>query len=419
MEVERKANRVKTTKLVKTMIDREYAKVNEAREQGKLVAWLVGPPPYDMLRAMDITYVHMENYAAMCTARKGERELRQASEGAGYPIDMCSYARITNGAAILSESGHSDRIRPDLLIPRPDFLYVSPCCQTMGYWYESLLKLLNVPGFYLDIPESYHDSELRKNVAYVRDQLEDFARFLENITGRRFDWDRLSYYIGLVKEGTVLKRQCFDLCKHIPSPMSQFDWSISLAPTNNLRGTPEAVDYFRALRAELEDRVANSISSVPHEHYRLYWDHIHVWFKLRELSEWFAAHNACVVASNYTQDGFFYYPEDIDPAKPLETIALEQCRVFMLRGLDYHINLVAKFVEEYKLDGLIMHSSRTCRSMELGQYDVVDAIEKRFGIPGVVIEGDHADPALYSDSQWEETLETFLETVEARKAARR
>jgi benzoyl-CoA reductase subunit B len=200
--------------------------------------------------------------------------------------------------------------------------------------------------------------------------------------------------------------------------MSQFDWSISLAPTNNLRGSPEAVEYFKTLKNELADRVANNIGAVKNERFRLYWDHIHIWYKLRYLSEWFAEHDACVVASNYTQDGFFYHPEDIDPAKPLETFALEQSRVGMIRNLDYHINLVSQYVEDYKLDGLVMHACRTCRSMELGQFDVVDAISKKYGIPGIVIEGDHCDPTLFSESLWNDRLEAFLETVAVAKSTR-
>ena len=64
-----------------------------------------------------------------------------------------------------------------------------------------------------------------------------------------------------------------------------------------------------------------------------------------------------------------------------------------------------------------MHSSRTCRLMSIGQYDFIDMMERRFGIPGVMIGADQADTNCYSEAQVDTRLQAFMETLEARKGS--
>jgi len=419
MTMEKRANRVNTTRLVRDMVNDFYDSLRRAKEEGRLVCWGVGPITYTPLLTMDIAFLHLENYATLCSGRKGEKEMLDAAEAAGYSRDVCSYLRIGNGSSLLSRSGRTDISRPELLMPEPDFIYCIPICPTMTNWYESLLKIYNCPSFYVDIPMAYNDDEVEENIRYVARQLRDFIQFLEDISHRKFDWERFKYLVGLVREGSRIKKECFKLCQHIPSPMSQFDWFISLAPANILRGRERSVEYWKLLKAELEDRVARGIGAVPEEKYRLYWDHIAVWFRLRDLSEWFAAHDACVVAGNYVNCMFYPEPEEIEPEHPLETLARERCATLqMVRNLDYRINIVGKLIEEFRIDGMVVHASRTCRPLALGQYDLVDAIGEKYGIPGIVLEGDHCDPSLYSDAEWHDKLESFLEMVDARKKER-
>ncbi len=411
-----KPNRVKTTALVGDMVNEFYTNIRQAPALGRPVAWCVGATPFELLLAMDISYVHMENYAAMLSARRAEGEMTKAAEGIGFPLDVCSYCRIAHGGALLQQANQTGSLsRPELLVPLPDFLVCSNQCQTQGNWYDSFRRFLNVPGFLLDVPPSHDDKQLAENIAYVTDQLREYVSFLENTVGRRLDWEKLSNIMALIKEGSQIKKECYDLGRNIPSPMSEFDWFISIAPANILRGREKSVSYWKTLKSELEARVRNGVAAVPGEKYRLYWDHVAVWFKLRELSEMFASRQACVVASTYLADAFYAEPDHIDPSDPLGSIAREQCMGFSMRDLDYRINLVSRLVEERRLDGLIMFSSRTCRPFGIGQYDIVEAIQKRHNIPGIVLEGDHCDRTMHSDIEWNNQLEPFFEALASRK----
>ena len=83
------------------------------------------------------------------------------------------------------------------------------------------------------------------------------------------------------------------------------------------------------------------------------------------------------------------------------------------------INFISDMIHEYSLDGLVMFSSKSCRMWNLSHRDVIDAIDKMHGIPGVVIEADMIDPAMVSDSQIETRLQALFETIDGRRRTRK
>ena len=76
---------------------------------------------------------------------------------------------------------------------------------------------------------------------------------------------------------------------------------------------------------------------------------------------------------------------------------------------------ISKLVEQYSIDGLVMFSSKSCRMWNLSQLDVIDLLEKKHGIPGVVIEADMIDPAMISDSQIDTRLQALFEIIDGRR----
>ena len=58
-----------------------------------------------------------------------------------------------------------------------------------------------------------------------------------------------------------------------------------MGPAVVARGTQEAVDYYRVLLAELEQRVKDGVAAIEGEKHRLYWEGMPIWGKLRPLSD--------------------------------------------------------------------------------------------------------------------------------------
>jgi hypothetical protein len=116
---------------------------------------------------------------------------------------------------------------------------------------------------------------------------------------------------------------------------------------------------------------------------------------------------------------FFPHPETIDLNEdPVVTFAKQ---VYSNGGLakqnmpGMSLPSLHKWVDEYHLDGVIMFSSKSCRMWNLGHPDFIKAIEKKNGIPGVVIEGDMVDSRMNSFAQIDTRLEALAEMMAARK----
>jgi len=211
--------------------------------------------------------------------------------------------------------------------------------------------------------------------------------------------------------------EAIELCKNIPSPASFFDWAVGLGPVNFLAGWPGTVEYFAAMKAELEERVAHGIGAVANEKYRLYWDGILFWPKLGTLTEKFAGLDACVVLSRYTHIGFYNEPERLDPDHPLESIADFVVRNNCInRTPQWQAETIADLCDQFAIDGIIAHALRTCRPYDIGQPQIAAAVSRKLGIPAGMFEGDHGDVNYYSDAQVNTRVEALIEALAARKA---
>ena len=47
--------------------------------------------------------------------------------------------------------------------------------------------------------------------------------------------------------------------------------------------------------------------------------------------------------------------------------------------------------------------------------DVIDTLDKKYGVPGVIIEADMIDPEMFSESQIDTRLEALFETIDGRR----
>ena len=121
-------------------------------------------------------------------------------------------------------------------------------------------------------------------VSHVAGQIEGLVEPLEKVAGRRLDIDRLREVIGLSRETTMLWKAVLESAANVPAPLSFFDGTIQMAPAVVMGGLPEAVDYYRILLAELQERVAAGVAAVAGEKFRIYWEGMPIWGKLSTLA---------------------------------------------------------------------------------------------------------------------------------------
>ena len=419
--------------MVNKLVNDYWTDLITAKESGKLVVYTTGLPIGPFIAAQDMAWIHGEGYGARVAARHEEKEPQVFAEQRGYNRELCSYARTQLGCVMFAERGVPDDMIVGPIaseIPTPDVIVTCyPGCSSGPQWDWAIERLFGkkIPWFNVVMP--YHmgrngsgymrGEEFQEEVAYVKRQFEDLIRFLEQVSGRPYNWDRFRELMAVTKKAGKLRMEAMEMCKAIPSPASFFDWSIYIAPVNYLTAWPGTLECTEAVKAEVQDRLNNQVSAVPQEKYRLFWEGIMNWNRLGWMSNKFANYDACVVAGRYTHMAFWHEPDAIDPENPLEGIAINHLECQLNLGYPITEERMMKLCRDYSIDGVILHGARTCRSFARSHYLLAEALDRKMGISSTMFEGDMVDESFYQDEIVNTRIEALLESLETKKNRRR
>ncbi len=386
----------------KELIARHYLAGRYANGYRK-VAWVTSGAPVELLKALDFYVLYPENHAALCGAGRVVVEIASEAEDAGFSRDLCSYARTDIGTVLSGKT-------PVGRLPRPDLLMAcTNICQTVLYWYRVLAHHFRIPLILIDTPFIYTEATDHA-IAYVRRQLEEAVEVAEEVAGKPLRMERLREVGRLSQRASELWMEIMERCRHRPSPISVFDQFIQMAPVVEMRGEPETVDFYAAMLREVDERIARGIGVVKEEKRRLLWDNLPIWYRLRYLAEFLGQHGAAIVASTYT-NAWGELARMIDPDRPFESMARTYMHPILNRGTGEKLALMRRMVEEYKLDGVILHSDRSCKPYSIGQIDQRDRLIREVGVPALLLEADHNDPRAFSEEQVATRLSAFLEVL--------
>jgi benzoyl-CoA reductase/2-hydroxyglutaryl-CoA dehydratase subunit BcrC/BadD/HgdB len=402
--VARKYRKLATSKDLTRLMTRYYA---TRKVVGKVrpLAWVTSGAPVEILAGMGIATVYPENYGALVAAERAAVPLAQVAEEGGYSPDLCSYARCHVGSVM--EPGNA----PQGGLPKPDLLVAcTNICGTVLKWYQALAQQLNVPMFLIDAPYQHEPGLPDHAVQYVAAQLEELIAWLTQHTGRRLNQKKFAQALQLSNEAVTLWREIRELCTARPSPLNAPDLFLAMAPIVVLRGTRDAVSYYRKLKNEVEERVAKGEGAILVERYRLLWDNIAIWYRLFRLFSLFTNAGACFVVDTYTNA----WSMSVDTSEPIVGLARTYSTVYINQDLQTRAELMTDLVKRFQVDGLVLHSNRSCKPYSLGQYELLEQVSRRTGVPGLILEADMCDTRLYAEEPIKNRIQAFLDLLEAR-----
>jgi benzoyl-CoA reductase/2-hydroxyglutaryl-CoA dehydratase subunit BcrC/BadD/HgdB len=401
---------IKTSRLLHQVMSGYYGAAKEAEGTGTKIAWVTSGAPVEILYAAGVIPIYPENHAALCGAQRAAVKLCEVAETEeGFSRDLCSYVRADVGAILSGKS-------PIGGLPKPDFLVCcNNICGTVTKWYQYLERHFGVPLIFVDTPFQ-HGAADPAAIDYVHAQLADMRSAVGQITGAPVTEDQLRATLDLSGQAATLWGATLDLLAAKPAPMTSFDTFVHMAPIVVMRGTQRCIDYYEALHAEIAERVEQGIAAVPGERFRLGWDNIPIWFAVRALSRKFAGHGACMVAATYASAWAQAFNLD-GGTDPLRAMAETYTSIYLNVGMEERVKTLVDMVEKYSLDGLVMHSDRSCRAYSLGQYDLARMLKERINLPVLIIEADMADNRTYAEEAIYTRIEAFMETLAAKRAA--
>ena len=400
-----------TGQMRKIMADYFYELDRASREGSQKVAWCTSVGPAELLLSLGFLVYYPENHGAMLGATRTANDYIPIANAVGYSPDICSYLTSDVGAFIKKETPLSRAYEGINGVPRPDVLVSNTNqCRDVQDWLSWYSRELQVP--ILGISTNRNIGEISDVVLEgIVQQIKDMIPPLEKISGNKFDIDRFREVMELSKKCTELWKKVLETNIAVPAPFSFFDATIHMGPAVVMRGSQTAVDYYELLLKELEERVANGVGAVDGEKFRLYWEGMPIWGKLRDLSEFFIGLNSAVIASTYCNSWIFsaFNPED-----PFKSMARAYTEIFIVRSEDYKERYMEDIVKTYKLNGILFHDAKTCPNNSNNRYGMPERLEKRLNIPALTINGDLNDLCCYSEEQAKTNIEAFIEQLGAR-----
>jgi benzoyl-CoA reductase subunit B len=409
----------------KQMLADHFHALARARETGARTVYTFVPGNLtELIRTFGTLPVLPEINALQSGMRKKSADYIAEAEKLGHSEDVCTYVKCDIG--MLKRGNIGPTGEP---LPPPDLLLLSYTgCFTFMKWFELLQQEYDCPVVMLHVPYQGDGKATPEMIRYVVDQLrEKVIPALEKVSGKRLDAADLSSRLALSAKAEDDLVHVLQSARHRPSPIDAYFGGVYyIGPIfSAFRGTPEAVEYYRLLRDEVDARVAAGLGPVTPdgpmgpEEYRLVVEGPPNWTSFREFWKMFSDEGATCVASTYTKVGGVY---DLgfrhDPEEPLESLARYCLGCYTNLNLPSRIDLIARYVKEYQADGFVINSVKSCNSFSAGQLVILRQVEERTGVPGGFIESDLVDPRYFSAANIKNRIESYLQMIEQRRAGR-
>ena len=277
----------------KIMSDYFY-ELNTASEEGSpKVAWCSSVGPAELLLSLGFVVHFPENHGAVLGSTRTANDYIPLANSIGFSPDICSYLTSDIGSYIKGETPLSKAYEGIEGVPKPDVLvYNTNQCRDVQDWFNWYSRELGVPSIGISTFRNIGEvtEEHLKSIVH---QIKSLIPPLEQTSGSTFDIDRFRDILAKSKECTDLWKKVLETNKAVPAPITFFDETIQMGPAVVLRGTDTAIDYYHVLLKEMEERVAGNIGAVEDETFRIYWEGLPIWGKLRSLSELFQKSNIC------------------------------------------------------------------------------------------------------------------------------
>jgi len=394
---------------MKEVMGSYFRELAEGRKQGRKTAWCTSVGPAELLQALGFNVYFPENHGAMLGATRMAGDLIPLANARGFSPDICSYLTSDVGSYLKGESPLQKMKMAGP--PKADVLvFNTNQCRDVKDWFQWYAREWHVPCLGIHTPRSI--GEVAPSIVDdVARQTEALVEPLEGVAGRKLDPGKLEEVVDLSKQCTELWKAVLQTAANVPSPVTFFDGTTLMGPAVVLRGRQEAVDYYRVLLDELKRRVAAGVAAVEGERFRVYWEGMPIWGKLRPLAEQFLALGTCVVASTYCNSWIF---EDLDPADPFRSMARAYSSIFICRSEDRKQQYIEEMVQTYQIDGILYHDSKTCPNNSNSRYGMPQRLEQKLKKPFVIVHGDLNDLRLYSEEQTRTNIEAFIEQLAER-----
>jgi benzoyl-CoA reductase/2-hydroxyglutaryl-CoA dehydratase subunit BcrC/BadD/HgdB len=372
----------------------------------KPLVYAHGGPGLDfVMEAMGVTPFHI--IGAADRADKMAPKYFQLVRGAGYPSTICDRFQMSLGMILSGDA------------PKPQLVVACQACDVEVLSNMAAAQIWNIPYYFIDFR---YDVDIP--IEYSAEQFREMIGFIEHhIPGTKFDEGRLEELLDRRREALVYLHEVGQLLKTIPAPISGKDAFRIVNPRLALE--PRGLEYFRALRDEVRERVETKNFPVPNEKLRIMWAVTGPYFM--DVFQILERHDASVPIFLWSNvpENFGLTPKEMwdvstvigRKATPLEEVTSWSLSTWF-RTAESWVREVVCHCKELSIDGVVYYQLSGCPTCRSSAKMVADAVESEVGIPVLFLEGWMLDKEKFDPVMTEEKLEEFMSLCDSRKAAR-
>jgi benzoyl-CoA reductase/2-hydroxyglutaryl-CoA dehydratase subunit BcrC/BadD/HgdB len=426
-------------------VDSMYQGGREAEDEGRPVAWCMLSIPTAILTAMGVEAVFPENYGTICASSGMAAPFLDRAESEGFPSHMCGYCRNGLGysARMADLGGQIPPEAPGGGMSKPTFLVGSGAvCDARYKFFQAIGRFLDVPVYIIEAPsasqrESLKEGAHERTIQFLIREYNQFVEFLENLLGKKMDWDK----IGEIQGTQELDKVWWDinqLRRERPCPMNSRDfWSSMSGALYKAGDADEMTVLYSRMYDEVKDRVDNGIAGINREEkYRLTFQGLPPWHSLSFFDQladrgWNFVHESSYhpmrpseIDVSHISDPMERYvrsnsrslastiDRDFEPKE-----AAEIKEEILTQG--FSNRLAAKNVREFKCDGAFLHPMLTCRAFTAPLFLYQKQIMDVYKVPSLILEGDIVDLTLFDPVAGLKKAEAFEEIMDYYKDVRK
>jgi benzoyl-CoA reductase/2-hydroxyglutaryl-CoA dehydratase subunit BcrC/BadD/HgdB len=273
--------------------------------------------------------------------------------------------------------------------------------------------------------------------------LRGLVAFLEEQTGKKMDYDRLRELVDLSDRTWNLIDETYKLRRAVPCPMGTGDAMNTMVPINFMMATQKAYDFFVDLKKELEEKIAKGEGEVENEKYRLMWGGgLPAWFALNDFNYFNSKGASFPVETTYRMVAPLNEMDIPETKDPIDHLAWRWLGFWTFwydkakkrPGSEPDVEHLINWIEEYKIDGVVMHEAFSCRTWHVGLIWQLHQLAKIYKpipvfvvgkdgkrekvyreLPSLILESDIIDITSYSEVDTRNKIDAFIETLESNR----
>jgi len=350
-------------------------------------AWVNLFAPTELLHALQISPMLVEAYASFMSGLKCEDWFIDFAEKSGISSTLCSYHKIFIGAV---EAG---------ILPKPKFaLTSSMVCDANINTFRFTAEKYGIPCCIIDVP--YELST--ESIAYVRDQLKESVKLMEECTGKKLDDNKLSEIIDNENKSKEYMNKYLKCLETNYLPMSLTLHMYMLFTSHTFMGRPATLKFYKMLSEDITKSKAASINKVLWVHVIPFWN--------EPLKEYF---NFSEKYQLLGYDMIFDHLEPMDSSHPYEAIAKKLIENKLNGPFSRKLELVENLVDRLHPDAVINFCHWGCKQSSGGAVLLKNMLREK-NIPFLSIDGDGVDRRNAHEGQLRTRLEAFFEIIEKR-----